>query len=176
MVVAPSRRRAPGRSAGAQRPPKDPTAKDERPASVRSGIPASGSTTYYAVIGRPHLEAHGGRVPQGVPPRVCRRVLDLAAGAWHGWQLWEAGQIRCEGGTRSARPHGTTVRPRKPYARRRSVVITRDQWVTRPKPNRVTWRTFSQGCRHKESRVCRPRRASRSRSREPPRSWPGCCY
>ena len=37
------------------------------------------------------LELHGGHIPNGVWTRVCQRVLALAAGIWHSWQLWEAG-------------------------------------------------------------------------------------
>ena len=43
------------------------------------------------------LEEHGGHIPQGVWARVCQRVLALAAGIWHNWQLWEANQIEDPG-------------------------------------------------------------------------------
>ena len=43
------------------------------------------------------LEDHGGRIPEGVWVRVCQRVLALAAGVWHSWQLWEAGIIEAPG-------------------------------------------------------------------------------
>ena len=36
------------------------------------------------------LELHGGHIPAGVWARVCQRILALAAGVWHSWQLWEA--------------------------------------------------------------------------------------
>jgi hypothetical protein len=39
------------------------------------------------------LEDHGGHIPEGVWARICQRVLALAAGVWHSWLLWEAGQI-----------------------------------------------------------------------------------
>ena len=39
------------------------------------------------------LEQHGGHIPDGVWVRVCQRVLALAAGVWHNWLLWEAGEI-----------------------------------------------------------------------------------
>jgi hypothetical protein len=35
------------------------------------------------------LERHGGHIPQGVWVRACQRILTLAAGVWHSWQLWE---------------------------------------------------------------------------------------
>jgi len=37
------------------------------------------------------LELHGGHIPHGVWTRICQRLLALAAGIWHSWQLWEAG-------------------------------------------------------------------------------------
>jgi hypothetical protein len=43
------------------------------------------------------LELHGGHIPEGVWARVCQRVLALAAGVWHSWQLWEAGLIDTPG-------------------------------------------------------------------------------
>jgi hypothetical protein len=43
------------------------------------------------------LESHGGRIPDGVWARICQRVLALAVGVWHSWQLWEAGQADAPG-------------------------------------------------------------------------------
>lgn len=43
------------------------------------------------------LELHGGHIPEGVWARVCQRVLALAVGVWHSWQLWEAGLIDAPG-------------------------------------------------------------------------------
>lgn len=43
------------------------------------------------------LEDHGGHIPAGVWARICQRVLALAAGVWHNWLLWEAGQINAPG-------------------------------------------------------------------------------
>jgi hypothetical protein len=43
------------------------------------------------------LELHGGHQPDGVWTRVCQRLLALAAGIWHSWQLWEAGLIDTPG-------------------------------------------------------------------------------
>lgn len=43
------------------------------------------------------LELHGGHIPDGVWARVCQRVLALAAGVWHSWQLWEARLIDTPG-------------------------------------------------------------------------------
>ena len=43
------------------------------------------------------LELHGGHIPAGVWARVCQRVLALAAGVWHSWQLWQAGEIETPG-------------------------------------------------------------------------------
>ena len=43
------------------------------------------------------LELHGGHIPNGVWTRVCQRILALAAGVWHNWQLWEHGLIDTPG-------------------------------------------------------------------------------
>jgi hypothetical protein len=43
------------------------------------------------------LEHHASHTPDGVWARVCQRVLALAAGVWHSWQLWEAGLIHAPG-------------------------------------------------------------------------------
>jgi hypothetical protein len=43
------------------------------------------------------LEHHGGHISEGVWTRVCQRVLALAAGVWHSWQLWDAGLIDAPG-------------------------------------------------------------------------------
>ncbi len=43
------------------------------------------------------LEEHGGHILDGVWARVCQRVLALAAGVWHNWLLWEAGEIERPG-------------------------------------------------------------------------------
>ncbi len=43
------------------------------------------------------LEDHGGHIPEGVWARVCQRVLALAAGVWHNWQLYQAGQLDAPG-------------------------------------------------------------------------------
>jgi len=43
------------------------------------------------------LEDHGGHIPDGVWARVCQRALALAAGVWHSWLLYEAGQIDAPG-------------------------------------------------------------------------------
>jgi hypothetical protein len=43
------------------------------------------------------LEEHGGHTPDGVWTRICQRVLSLAVGVWHSWQLWEAGIIDAPG-------------------------------------------------------------------------------
>jgi hypothetical protein len=43
------------------------------------------------------LEEHGGHQPDGVWARICQRLLALAAGIWHSWQLWEAGLTNAPG-------------------------------------------------------------------------------
>lgn len=52
---------------------------------------------YDTAKGQLSLEDHGGHIPEGVWTRVCQRVLALAAGVWHNWLLWEAGQIDTPG-------------------------------------------------------------------------------
>jgi hypothetical protein len=55
--------------------------------------------------GQLSLEDHGGHIPAGVWVRVCQRVLALAAGVWHNWQLWEAGVIDTPGRHLTAYDH-----------------------------------------------------------------------
>jgi DDE family transposase len=43
------------------------------------------------------LEDHGAHMPDGLWARVCQRMLALAAGVWHNWQLWAAGQLDSPG-------------------------------------------------------------------------------
>ena len=38
------------------------------------------------------LERHGGHTPEGVWARICQRVLALAAGCWHNWQIGQPGR------------------------------------------------------------------------------------
>jgi hypothetical protein len=69
-----------------------PDRKNEKPrfgklGGVRQWIESIYNTTKDQL----NLEQHGGRIPEGVWARVCQRVLALAAGVWHSWQLWEAG-------------------------------------------------------------------------------------
>jgi len=54
-------------------------------------------SVYDTAKGQLSLEQHGGHIPEGVWARVCQRVLALAAGVWHNWLLWEAGQIDAPG-------------------------------------------------------------------------------
>jgi hypothetical protein len=68
-----------------------PDRKDEAPrfgklGRVRQWIESIINTTKSQLS----LELHGGHIPDGVWARVCQRILALAAGVWHSWQLWEA--------------------------------------------------------------------------------------
>lgn len=54
-------------------------------------------SVYDTAKGQLSLEDHGGHIPEGVWARVCQRVLALAAGVWHNWLLYEAGQIDTPG-------------------------------------------------------------------------------
>jgi Transposase DDE domain len=75
-----------------------PDRKDETPrfgklSRVRQWI----ESIYQTTKSQLSLELHGGHIPDGVWARVCQRVLALAAGVWHGWLLWEAGQLDAPG-------------------------------------------------------------------------------
>jgi hypothetical protein len=75
-----------------------PDRKDEQPrfgklGGIRQWIESINDT----LKGQLSLEEHGGHIPEGVWARVCQRVLALAAGVWHSWQLWEAGLIDTPG-------------------------------------------------------------------------------
>jgi hypothetical protein len=75
-----------------------PDRKDEQPrfgslGGVRQWIESIINTTKSQLS----LEFHGGHIPNGVWTRVCQRVLALAAGVWHSWQLWEAKLIDAPG-------------------------------------------------------------------------------
>lgn len=67
-----------------------PDRKDEKPrfgklGSIRQWIESINDT----LKGQLSLEDHGAHIPEGVWVRVCQRLLALAAGVWHSWQLWE---------------------------------------------------------------------------------------
>lgn len=69
-----------------------PDRKDEQPrfgklGGIRQWIESINDT----LKGQLSLEDHGGHIPEGVWARVCQRVLALAVGVWHSWQLWDAG-------------------------------------------------------------------------------------
>jgi hypothetical protein len=51
------------------------------------------------------LEEHGGHTPDGVWARICQRILALATGVWHNWQLWETGQLDTPGRHLTAYDH-----------------------------------------------------------------------
>lgn len=75
-----------------------PDRKDEQPrfgklGGTRQWIESIINTTKSQLS----LELHGGHIQDGVWTRVCQRVLALAAGVWHSWQLWEAGLIDTPG-------------------------------------------------------------------------------
>lgn len=70
-----------------------PDRRDERPrfgslGGVRQWI----ESIYQTVKGQLSLERHGGRAPQGVFVRVAQRVLALAAGVWHNWEIGMPGR------------------------------------------------------------------------------------
>jgi Transposase DDE domain len=69
-----------------------PDRKDEKPRFGKlGGIRQWIESIYQTTKAQLSLEDHGGHIPEGVWARVCQRVLALAVGVWHSWQLWEAG-------------------------------------------------------------------------------------
>jgi len=75
-----------------------PDRRDEKPrfgklGGIRQWIESINDT----LKGQLGLEDHGAHIPQGVWARVCQRLLALAAGVWHSWQLWAAGHIPAPG-------------------------------------------------------------------------------
>jgi hypothetical protein len=71
-----------------------PDRKGERPRFGKlGGMRQWIESVYDTVKGQLSLEQHGGHIPEGVWARICQRVLALAAGVWHNWLLWEAGEI-----------------------------------------------------------------------------------
>ena len=75
-----------------------PDRKDEKPrfgklGGIRQWIESINDT----LKGQLSLEGHGGHTLDGVWTRICQRILTLAAGCWHNWQLWEAGALAAPG-------------------------------------------------------------------------------
>lgn len=75
-----------------------PDRRDEKPrfgklGGIRQWIESINDT----LKGQLSLEDHGGHIPEGVWARVCQRVLALAVGVWHSWQLWHAGLLDAPG-------------------------------------------------------------------------------
>ena len=78
-----------GFAAGLLRPDR----RDEQPrhgslGGVRQWIESIIDTTK----GQLSLERHGGRTLDGVWTRICQRILALAIGVWHNWQLGNPGR------------------------------------------------------------------------------------
>jgi hypothetical protein len=75
-----------------------PDRKGERPRFGKLGrIRQWIESIYQTTNSQLSLEHHGGHIPEGVWARICQRVLALAAGVWHSWQLWENGLIDTPG-------------------------------------------------------------------------------
>jgi Transposase DDE domain len=75
-----------------------PDRKGERPRFGKlGGIRQWIESIYQTTKSQLSLEDHGGHIPEGVWARICQRVLALAAGVWHSWQLWDAGLIDAPG-------------------------------------------------------------------------------
>jgi hypothetical protein len=70
-----------------------PDRRDEQPrhgslSNTRQWIESIIETTK----GQLSLERHGGRTLAGVWTRICQRILALAAGVWHNWQIGNPGR------------------------------------------------------------------------------------
>jgi hypothetical protein len=79
-----------GRGAG-------PTSRMDR-RSAKSGVPTTApSAATRQLADLTAALGDDGHIPDGVWARVCQRVLALAAGVWHSWQLWDAGLIDAPG-------------------------------------------------------------------------------
>lgn len=70
-----------------------PDRRDEQPrfgslGAIRQWIESTNDT----LKGQLSLERHGGHTLAGVWVRVCLRVLTLAAGIWHNWQIGQPGR------------------------------------------------------------------------------------
>ncbi len=75
-----------------------PDRKNEKPRFGKlGGIRQWIESIYQTTKSQLSLELHGGHIPEGVWARICLRVLALAAGVWHSWQLWENGLIDAPG-------------------------------------------------------------------------------
>lgn len=75
-----------------------PDRKGEKPRFGKlGGIRQWIESIYQTTKSQLSLELHGGHIPAGVWVRVCQRMLALAAGVWHSWQLWQAGEIDAPG-------------------------------------------------------------------------------
>lgn len=75
-----------------------PDRKSEKPRFGKlGGVRQWIESVYNTTKSQLSLEQHGGHIPEGVWARICQRVLTLAAGVWHNWLLWEAGEIEKPG-------------------------------------------------------------------------------
>ena len=71
-----------------------PDRKDEKPRFGKlGGIRQWVESIIDTLKGQLSLEQHGAHTMPGLMTRVAQRLLALAAGIWHNWKLWEAGQI-----------------------------------------------------------------------------------
>jgi len=71
-----------------------PDRKDEQPRFGKlGGIRQWIESIIDTVKGQLSLERHGAHTMPGLITRVCQRLLALAAGIWHNWQLWAINQL-----------------------------------------------------------------------------------
>jgi hypothetical protein len=75
-----------------------PDRKSEKPRFGKlGGVRQWIESVYNTTKSQLSLEQHGGHIPEGVWARICQRILTPAAGVWHNWLLWEAGEIEKPG-------------------------------------------------------------------------------
>jgi hypothetical protein len=71
-----------------------PDRKDEQPRFGKlGGVRQWIESIIDSIKGQLSLERHGAHTMPGLITRVTQRLLALAAGIWHNWQLWEAGNL-----------------------------------------------------------------------------------
>ena len=70
-----------------------PDRRDERPRFGRLGpVRQWIESIVWSLKGQLSLERHGGRTPAGLVARIAQRLLALATGVWHNWEIGQPGR------------------------------------------------------------------------------------
>jgi hypothetical protein len=70
-----------------------PDRENERPRFGRLGqVRQWIESIVWSLKGQLSLERHGARTPAGLAARIAQRLLALAAGVWHNWEIGEPGR------------------------------------------------------------------------------------